>query len=117
LWRYQGAGAECEEDLPRGTPRSESAWTAIHVLMDKRGKNLAILERIPLPADYKNPLLAAAKRGLKTEGLEDCSRGGKFRINKNGSHSGLAQEQGKARALKPSPWEPTRTGDGPHRRR
>ena len=41
LWRYQGARAEREKDLPQGTPWSESAWTAIHVLMDKRGNVLA----------------------------------------------------------------------------
>jgi hypothetical protein len=71
--------------------------------MGKRGKSLASLERILLLVGNKYPLLVAAKRGLKTEGLEDCSRGGKFRSNKNGSHSRLAQEQGKTRALKPSP--------------
>ena len=85
--------------------------------MDNRGKDLPSLERILLPTRNKYPLLAAAKRGLKTEGLEDCSRDGESRIDKSGSQSGLAQEQGKARALKPSPWEPTRTGDGPHRKR
>jgi hypothetical protein len=66
----QGADTERKEDLPQGVPWSESARTAIRVLMGKRGRGVTSLKRILLPVGNKYPTLAVARQGLKGEGLK-----------------------------------------------
>ena len=72
LWRDQNADTKREVDHPQGVPWSESARTAIRVLMHKWRKSLASLERILLPTSNNTRHLLWLDKIGRTRNLENC---------------------------------------------